>query len=91
MTADTAMPGSDGRIARLLEQHPVFDGHNDVAWALRKQAYDLDTVDLARAQPSLHTDIPRLRAEYDRSIRGRLTAGPDGHRSWLVDAELPVP
>ncbi len=60
MTATSAAPD---RIAALLSEYPVFDGHNDVAWALRKQSnYDLDAVDLALPQPSLHTDIPRLRA-----------------------------
>ena len=54
---------SDERIERLLSRAPVFDGHNDLAWALRKQvAYDLSQRDIATAQPRLHTDIPRLRA-----------------------------
>ncbi|AZI58933.1 membrane dipeptidase [Nakamurella antarctica] len=51
------------RIAALLAEHPVFDGHNDIAWALRTQAnYDLAQRDIALPQPALHTDIPRLRA-----------------------------
>jgi membrane dipeptidase len=54
---------SDDRIERLLSRAPVLDGHNDLAWALRKQvAYDLSQRDIATAQPRLHTDIPRLRA-----------------------------
>ena len=41
----------------------VVDGHNDLPWALRTKAgYDLDAMDIAQPQPSLHTDIPRLRA-----------------------------
>lgn len=57
------MNSSGHRIAALLAEHPVFDGHNDIAWALRRQvAYDLDARDLAMPQPLLHTDIPRLRA-----------------------------
>jgi membrane dipeptidase len=40
----------------------VVDGHNDLPWALRQSGYDLDAVDVARAQPQLHTDLPRLRA-----------------------------
>lgn len=41
---------------------PVFDGHNDLAWAHRKAAaYDLTALDVATAQPSLCTDLPRLR------------------------------
>lgn len=52
-----------GRITALLAEHPVLDGHNDIAWALRKQVrYDLDARDIAQHQPLLHTDIPRLRA-----------------------------
>ncbi|MET0965971.1 MAG: dipeptidase [Nakamurella sp.] len=51
------------RIAELLRRSPVIDGHNDLAWALRKQVnYDLSQRDIARHQPDLHTDIPRLRA-----------------------------
>lgn len=58
----TAMT-TDSRIARILQQAPVFDGHNDIAWALREKCgYDLDVVDIAQPQPDLHTDIPRLRA-----------------------------
>ncbi|MET3806216.1 membrane dipeptidase [Nakamurella sp. UYEF19] len=55
-------PATTDRIAALLAAHPVLDGHNDVAWALRRQVgYDLDQRDLATSQPLLHTDIPRLR------------------------------
>jgi membrane dipeptidase len=51
------------RARALLAAHPVVDGHNDLAWELRVRAgYDLDRVDVARPQPQLHTDIPRLRA-----------------------------
>jgi len=54
---------SSERIAELLRRAPVFDGHNDLAWALRKQVdYDLTARDIAVHQPTLHTDIPRLRA-----------------------------
>ena len=45
------MSNADDRIARLLTRAPVFDGHNDLAWALRKQvAYDLSQRDIATAQ-----------------------------------------
>jgi membrane dipeptidase len=51
------------RARELLADAPVIDGHNDLAWALRTQAgYDLDRLDIAQPQPSLQTDIPRLRA-----------------------------
>ncbi|MFG3010555.1 dipeptidase [Streptomyces cinerochromogenes] len=48
----------------LLREFPVVDGHNDLPWALRKQAgYDLDALDIAGDQRAhLHTDLPRLRA-----------------------------
>jgi membrane dipeptidase len=52
------------RARRLLAQHPVIDGHNDLPWALREQVtYDIDQRDIAMDQSAhLHTDIPRLRA-----------------------------
>ena len=71
MTTPSAAPDASGdaptdtdkRIAALLADHPVLDGHNDIAWALRTQVgYDLGARDIARHQPLLHTDIPRLRA-----------------------------
>lgn len=41
----------------------VFDGHNDLAWAMREQfGYDLEAAHLDTGQPRLHTDLPRLRA-----------------------------
>jgi len=40
----------------------VIDGHNDLPWAHRTAAnYDLRALNLANAQPSLSTDLPRLR------------------------------
>jgi membrane dipeptidase len=51
------------RIRALLATAPVFDGHNDIPWALRRKAgYDLDRMDISQHQPDLHTDIPRWRA-----------------------------
>jgi membrane dipeptidase len=45
-----------------MQQIPVIDGHNDLAWAHRKAAgYDLATLDIGVPQPSLCTDMPRLR------------------------------
>ena len=41
----------------------LFDGHNDLPWALREQGTtSFETFDLTAEQPQLHTDIPRLRA-----------------------------
>lgn len=40
-----------------------MDGHNDLAWAMRVQAgYDFERLDIGVRQPTLHTDIPKLRA-----------------------------
>lgn len=62
-TPDTATTDTASRIAALLSAHPVLDGHNDIAWALRKQVgYDLDARDIGSHQPLLHTDLPRLHA-----------------------------
>ena len=57
------MNGAADRVARVLAAAPVIDGHNDIAWAMRKQvAYDLYRRDIGQRQPTLHTDIPRLLA-----------------------------
>jgi membrane dipeptidase len=73
---------SGERISELLRRAPVFDGHNDLAWALRKQVdYDLTARDIAVHQPALHTDIPRLRAGgvgaqfFSVYVPGTLTGG----------------
>jgi membrane dipeptidase len=51
------------RARALHKQSPLIDGHNDYPWALRENgARDLDKLDIAKAQPSIMTDIPRLRA-----------------------------
>lgn len=60
------MTGTSDRIAAVLADAPVFDGHNDIAWALRRLVAGrpetaLDGVDLQLPQPALHTDLPRLR------------------------------
>ncbi len=40
----------------------VWDGHNDLPWAMRNKASSsFDQVDIAKSQPQLMTDIPRLR------------------------------
>ena len=46
---------------RIHSTAPVVDGHNDLPWALRQAGGSLNKVDIANAQPTLHTDIPRLR------------------------------
>ncbi|MEV0374784.1 dipeptidase [Streptomyces sp. NPDC050636] len=54
----------DPRVAGILAEFPIVDGHNDLPWALRQQVrYDLDQRDIAVDQSEyLHTDLPRLRA-----------------------------
>ena len=40
----------------------VFDGHNDLPWALRRNASSsFARMDISKPQPRLHTDISRLR------------------------------
>ena len=54
----------DARVARVLRASPVFDGHNDLPWAVREDPAakgDVDDYDLRRRTRG-HTDLPRLRA-----------------------------
>ena len=72
----------EARARDILADTPLIDGHNDVAWALRKKVgLAISEVDLRGPQPDLDTDIPRLRA-------GRV-----GGQFWSVwvPAELPEP
>ena len=40
----------------------VFDGHNDLPWEMRIKAdSSFDKRDIAKNQPAMHTDIPRLK------------------------------
>ncbi|WP_166851209.1 dipeptidase [Isoptericola sp. BMS4] len=52
------------RIAALLRDHPVWDGHNDLPWEARDQvAYHWERLDVeAGTTGRTHTDVPRLRA-----------------------------
>jgi membrane dipeptidase len=51
------------RAKALHKQSPLIDGHNDYPWALRQNNIqrDLDKLDINVSQPSIMTDIPRLR------------------------------
>lgn len=41
----------------------IFDGHNDLPWAVRSSSSDLfEQIDIRKPQPQLHTDIDRLKA-----------------------------
>ena len=51
------------RARALHKSTPLIDGHNDYPWALREMAgRDLAKLDIRNPQPSIMTDIPRLRA-----------------------------
>ncbi|OFW08232.1 MAG: membrane dipeptidase [Acidobacteria bacterium RIFCSPLOWO2_02_FULL_67_36] len=51
------------RARALHKQVPLIDGHNDYPWALREKAQrDLEKLDISKPQPSIMTDIARLRA-----------------------------
>ena len=51
------------RARGLLKQTPLIDGHNDYPWALREKAQrNFEKLDIAKPQPSIMTDIGRLRA-----------------------------
>ena len=51
------------RARALLKQTPLIDGHNDYPWALREKAQrNFEKLDIAKPQPSIMTDIGRLRA-----------------------------
>jgi membrane dipeptidase len=62
----TQVPSTDSafldRARALHKQAPIIDGHNDYPWELRQKAQsDVDKLDISRAQPSIMTDIERLR------------------------------
>jgi membrane dipeptidase len=57
MLSDTS-----ARIRDLLAEHPVVDGHNDLAWEARDRVgYDWERLDISSPGCPTHTDIPRLR------------------------------
>jgi membrane dipeptidase len=51
------------RARAVLKRAPVFDGHNDLAWVIRRDARargDVVAYDLSRPHQESDTDIPRL-------------------------------
>ncbi len=50
------------RIAQVLAESPIVDGHNDLPWAMRLAGTDLDATDLTGPLPQFHTDLERLAA-----------------------------
>jgi membrane dipeptidase len=62
----TSTPEAQDLLARaqaLHRQVPLIDGHNDYPWALRQHNIerDINKLDIKMPQPSIHTDIGRLR------------------------------
>ncbi|MGH9291781.1 MAG: dipeptidase [Acidimicrobiales bacterium] len=54
-------PATLERARKLLAEHQLVDGHNDLAWAARQSfGYDLEALALHERRPRLHTDLPRL-------------------------------
>jgi membrane dipeptidase len=51
------------RARALHRQVPLIDGHNDYPWAVRENVPDRDLakLDISKPQPTIHTDIERLR------------------------------
>jgi membrane dipeptidase len=77
--ATSPSPAGVGAARALLANTPVFDGHNDLAWALREAGQgDPALIDIAAARANTHTDLPRL------------AAGGVGAQFWsvFVPAEL---
>src|SRR6476619_8385339 len=51
------------RARALHKRTPLIDGHNDFPMVLREKAErDLDKLDIKKPQPTIMTDIARLRA-----------------------------
>src|SRR5207237_8170275 len=81
------------RARALHKQAILIDGHNDFPWALREHdaARRLESLDIRSPQPSIMTDIPRLRAGgvggqfwsvYVPVVR---PAWADGHATMATD------
>jgi membrane dipeptidase len=62
--AASAQPNLLDRARALHRGALLVDGHNDYPWALREHdpARNLDTLDIRKPQPSIMTDIDRLKA-----------------------------
>ncbi|MEO6703655.1 MAG: membrane dipeptidase, partial [Jatrophihabitantaceae bacterium] len=56
----SALDSAD-RARRLLTEHPIVDGHNDLPFELRELVnYDLAAYDIGQRQSRTHTDLVRL-------------------------------
>jgi membrane dipeptidase len=63
MAAVSVQPDYLARARALHKTSLLIDGHNDYPWALREHdpARDLDKLDIRKPQPSIMTDIARLK------------------------------
>lgn len=66
VSAQTGAQAPDPRVARILREVPLIDGHNDLPWQYRERvANRVSAIDIRHDQSGiekpLHTDIPRLR------------------------------
>jgi membrane dipeptidase len=67
VSTTVSLPAAQGdllaRARAIHKQSPLIDGHNDYPWALREHNVerDLNKLDIQTSQPSIMTDIPRLR------------------------------
>ena len=52
---------SDDVARRLHETVPLIDGHNDLPGQYRDLSNQFSSLDIAKSQPEIMTDIPRLR------------------------------
>jgi membrane dipeptidase len=60
--ADDPLPPVSERARKVHDAGLLFDGHNDLPYALRKKAgLGFETVDLSQPVKGLQTDIPRMR------------------------------
>jgi membrane dipeptidase len=58
--ADSALVA---RAKKLLAASPLIDGHNDLPWAMRENAwYDFGKLEIRTLQPKLMTDLPKIKA-----------------------------
>jgi membrane dipeptidase len=64
MTVVSAQSDFLARARALHARSLLVDGHNDYPWALREHdaSRNIDTLDIKQPQPSIMTDIPRLKA-----------------------------
>jgi membrane dipeptidase len=80
--ADAAGPDYRARVLRVLEQTPLIDGHNDLAWEIR------DRYKSRLASIDLKTDTSKLPAPPDMTPLMtdivRLRAGHVGGQFWSV-------